>query len=335
MRKAILLLALVVFLAGCSQVKESMREPVDINDTTPYEVSVDDDMSLSKLGDWLNENGLVASKGAFMDYMREEELDKRLQPGDYVITKAMSLAEIAEMITKAPEVAQTIRLTIPEGRENREIAKIFEEAGLFTAEEFLTALQEEEFDYDFLKGLDQQYGYEGYLFPDTYEFYSDASPRSVIVKMLDNFGNRLTQEMRDDAEAKGMTIDDVVRLASIIEREGANHEEFPIISSVFHNRLDIDMKLQSCATVQFIIEERKTNLTFKEMEIDSPFNTYVIHGLPPSAIANPGLVAINAAIYPAETEYFYFVAKGDGENTHYFAETYEEHQENVKKSGDL
>ena len=335
MRKAILLLALIIFLTGCTQVKESMREAVDENDTTPYQVSVDSDMSLSDVGDWLNENGLVASKGAFMSYMSEEGLDGKLQPGEYTITKAMSLKEIAEMITKVPEVASTVRLTIPEGRENREIAKIFEEAGMFSAEEFLKALKEESFNYDFLNGLDRQYGYEGYLFPDTYEFYTDSTPRDVIEKMFENFDHRFTQQMREDAREKGMSIDDVVRLASIIEREVADHDEFSIISSVFHNRMSIDMKLQSCATVQYIIEERKVNLTYEEMAIDSPFNTYVIEGLPPSAIANPGLVALEAAIYPDDTEYFYFVAKGDGENTHYFAETYEEHQMNVEKSGDL
>lgn len=335
MKKISFLLAIILLLAGCSMVKESMLKPVDESDTTPYHVMVDEDMSLSELGDWLNENELVASKRAFINYMLDEELDGFLQPGDYVITKSMSLPEIAALITEPPKSAETISLTIQEGRENREIAAIFEEAGLFSAEEFLQALREEDFDYDFLEGVDQQYGYEGYLFPDTYEFYVDTTPEEVIKKMLDNFDQRFTKEMRDDTLAAGMTIDDVVRLASIIEREGADYAEFPIISSVFHNRLDIDMKLQSCATVQFIIEERKVNLTYEEMGIDSPFNTYVITGLPPSAIANPGLAALEAAIYPADTNYFYFVAKGDGENTHYFAETYEEHQRNVEKSGDL
>lgn len=335
MKKSVLLLALLIFLTGCASVKESMREPVDAEDTTPIALTIASDMSVSELGDWLNDNRLVASKGAFIDYMKEYDLTGRMQAGDFVLSRSMSLSEIAAKITEPPQVAETVTITIPEGKENREIAMIFEEAGLFTAEEFLTALEEETFDYSFLEGLDREFGYEGYLFPDTYEFYADTTPRSVISRMLANFDQRFTSAMREQAAAKGMSIDDVVRLASIVEREAANPIEFGLISSVFHNRLDIGMMLQSCATVQFILEERVVNLTYAQMAIESPYNTYIIEGLPPSAIANPGLLAIESAINPDESDYLFFVAKGDGENTHYFARTYEEHQENIARSGDL
>jgi UPF0755 protein len=130
-----------------------------------------------------------------------------------------------------------------------------------------------------------------------------------------------------------MTLKDAVTLASIIEMEGQQAEELPMISSVFHNRMKISMNLQSCATVNYIlpVEDRKWILTYDDMAIDNPYNTYKYSGLPPTPISNPGIVALKAAVEPAESEYLYFVAKGDGTGTHAFSKTLEEHEANAKK----
>jgi UPF0755 protein len=219
--------------------------------------------------------------------------------------------------------AETVRFTIPEGYDIKRTSAKLTEDGLINAETFAKEIETGKFDYEFLK--DAPAGpnrLEGFLFPETYEIFANANEHDIIDKMLYQFNKVFTDEYYARAEELGMSVRDVITLASIIEREARVPEDRPVIASVFYNRLKIKMPLQSCATVQYILGEQKPVLSIKDTKIESPYNTYLHPGLPPGPIASPGADSIKAALYPADTDYLYFLAKGDG--SHAFSSTYEQ-----------
>ena len=241
--------------------------------------------------------------------------------------KGMSYGQVLKSLGKT--VSNSVTVTIPEGYELRQIGEILEKKNVCSAEEFFKAAEEEYKDYPFLKEIkDRENPLEGYLFPDTYNFEIGQAPRDVIRVMLDNFSNKAYKEYLKSNTDK--TLDEIIIMASIIEREAANDNERGKVSSVFYNRLKIGMLLQSCATVQYIIKERKDVLSNKDIKIDSPYNTYMYEGLPIGPIASPGLGSIKAAIFPEDTDYFYFAATKDGERN-VFSKTGEEHLKTVKE----
>jgi UPF0755 protein len=202
------------------------------------------------------------------------------------------------------------------------------ELELGTKEEIKQIINTYYFDFPLLSQMptNTEYRLEGYLFPDTYQVYQEASAEnivSIIQRMLDNF-----QSKTADLQAQADNWNEIIILASIIEREGQKAEELPLVSSVFHNRINQGIKLESCATVQYILEERKPILSWADTEIDNPYNTYMYQGLTPGPIANPGLAAIEAAMNPATSDYLFFVAKNDG--SHLFGRTYQEHLNNIE-----
>ena len=280
----------------------------------------------------LKDNKIISSENMF--YMYSRVFGGTFQKGTHEITSKSywKICEELESVT----LSKSVTVTIPEGMEQREIAALIEVKGLVTAEEFNDAAKIDKYDYWFLKNIpvrDMQL--EGYLFPDTYEFAFDESAESIIMKMLDNFDKKFTAEMKKQADKLGMTTDEIIIMASVVEREVASKNELGLVSGVFYNRLNPNTEsagyLQSCATVQYILKERKKVLSIADTEIKSDYNTYVKKGLPVGPIASPGLNCINAALNPQKTEYMYFAADGDGK--HYFAETYDKHLKNMKKAG--
>ncbi len=277
----------------------------------------------------LKEEGIIGSSLLFRFFLMDH--DYTFQYGEFTINKHSNYEEICEILSTQQVVITTTEFTIPEGSETREIIDILVDTGVGTYDEIVKAINYDEYDYDFIKGLtfdENSYRLEGYLFPDTYEIYTDESPHDVIGRLLDNFDAK-TKMMRQDAAADGKDFHDIVKMASIVEREAMDHDEFPIVAGVFYNRLKDEMHLESCATVQFILKERKLILDIEDTQIDNPYNTYMYPGLTPTPISNPGLEALRAASYPAETPYYFFVAAGDG--THLFAETLDGHQRNIDK----
>jgi UPF0755 protein len=221
----------------------------------------------------------------------------------------------------------TTRFTIPEGYDIARTIDVLESKGLINRETFLKEIAEGQFDYWFLEDAPEgENRLEGYLYPETYEIFTNATEYDIINKMLSQFGKLFTEEDYQRAQELGMTINQVITLASIIEREAVVSVDRPIISGVFYNRLKIGMPLQSCATVQYILGEQKPVLSTADTQIESPYNTYIISGLPPAPICSPGIESINAALWPTETDYLYFLAKGDG--SHVFSITYQEHLRN-------
>lgn len=295
-------------------------------------VEIPEGIGLRQVAQILKENEFIGNETMFTAY--SVLTGRTYKQGPHYISKT-DYASIADAL-EADTFVETVNVTFYEGIELREIKAILVEKGLCTAEEFDQCADKSLYDYEFLKQIpDRENDLEGYLFPDTYNFSFEEGAQSIINKMLENFDKKVYRPYKQDIENQHLKLDDVVIMASVVEREAADKNELELVSGVFYNRLNKNYgatgKLESCATVQYVLQERKKVLTIADTEIDSPYNTYKYSGLPVGPIASPGLGSIKAAIFPAQTKYLFFVADGNG--THYFAETFAEHQENMRKAG--
>lgn len=248
--------------------------------------------------------------------------DGNYQPGSATVSVGMSYDDILKLLSTPGR--ETTKVVIPEGYEIRQIIDKLLEAGLIDEEAFRAELDPSKYNYKFLEGLPQrENALEGYLFPATYEIPNDLSEHDIIDLMLSAFNNQFKPEYYDRAKELGMTVDQIVTLASVIERETDKDSERAKVAGVFYNRIHSGMKLQSCATIQYILKERKPALSIADTKLSSPYNTYQNAGLPVGPIASPGLSCIQAALYPEQTDALYFVLGKDG--SHVFSKTYEEH----------
>ncbi len=231
----------------------------------------------------------------------------------------------------------TVRITIPEGYTVDEILDLLIANGVGERDKYIDAIQNYDYNYRFVTELSKntdtdgrQYRLEGYLFPDTYDFFTDESEISVINKLLSNFDVKMESVYYDRADELGMSVDEVIILASIIEKEAVHASDLSLMASVFHNRLKKGMRLDSDATVMYALPERKTSLIKQDLEIDSPYNTYKRTGLTPGAISNPGIEAINAAFYPDSTNYYYFFSLKSGDTV--YSTTYDQHSSRLNNA---
>jgi UPF0755 protein len=298
---------------------------------------------LFQIAENLEKEDLIKNRFLFNFYVLTDWAQKKLQAGEYFLSPSMSIAEIAEKIISGDILREEI--TIIEGWSLREIAFYLENKGMFQAEELwelvgfpgidyskvkdLPAPKDFSSDYDFLKEKTRDIGLEGYLFPDTYWLERGASIEEVVRKMLDNFDEKLTADLREEIAAQNKTIFEIVTMASLLEKEVKMKEEKEIVSGIFWKRIEAGSSLDSCATIAYI--SGGGNWTFEEMrkeiaegkEIDSPYNTYKYLGLPLGPICNPGLESILAALYPKDTQYWYYLSVPEGETI--FSKTLEEH----------
>lgn len=291
-------------------------------------ITISSETTITQLAKELQQRHLIRSAWAFRVLVHMEENEFILYAGDYEITPVMSPAEIINYISNLTNVS-VCRVTIPEGYNTKQIINLFVQNGIGSEEEFTKVVTEGLFDYAFLENAPAGiHRLEGYLSPNTYEVDKKTSPRAVIEMLLQQFSKELTPEISSQLEANKMSVSEWVTLGSLIEKEAQKETDRPLIASVFMNRLKIKQPLQSCATIQFLLGTPKEKLLNKDLQIPSPYNTYLHAGLPPGPIANPGRASLQAALNPAQTDYFYFVAKGDG--YHAFAKTYTEHLANVE-----
>ncbi len=259
--------------------------------------------------------------------------------GEFILTQDMSYDELRAALSPRKGVRTQIRITIPEGLTTDEIIEIFVEQGIGSEEGFREVIENGgDFGYDFLRELpvatDRTYRLDGYLFPDTYFFYADSSEKEVICKLLANFDRKLDASLRADAAERGFSVDEIVRIASIVEREAYYRSDMAQIASVFHNRLGNRSYpyLQSDATVQYAKKQLGLDAAVSAEDLDAldtPYNTYLRRGLPPGAICSPGRDALLAALYPADTDYYYFISAKD--KTTVFSKTYAEHLRAISK----
>lgn len=318
--------------------QDALAQPAG-EDGTPVNFEISSGESASEVADNLAAAGLISDAALFRTYLHYYGLDTQLEAGAHQLNQTMTMPEIAVALLDAEP--QEITISIPEGWRREQIADWIDQQGNlpFTGSEFLTytganvTLPPE---ISFSGEIPSGETLEGFLFPDTYRLPLDATAADFVLKMLERLDAQFTPEMRAAAAARGLTMRDVLIMASIVEREGIVADELPTIASVYLNRLDVDMKLEADPTVQYAMgyqaesgEWWNLNLTQANyFDVESPYNTYLYPGLPPGPIANPGLNAINAVIYPAETPYYYFRAACDGSGRHNFAITFEEHVAN-------
>ena len=347
-----LLLVFIIARATVNYALSNYIEPVDRNDATPIEVTIPSSSSASSIARILygacgyDKDGLISSTAAFKVYVDFVGKANSLKAGTYVLSKNMSIKQIVEVLCEGNAPKATVKFTIPEGYTVSGIAKVLMEKGLITSESDLVSVVKtvDAFtNFAFINeaattqnSVSRTYLLEGYLFPDTYEVYADASVETILIKMLNRFNEVFSDEYIARAQQMGMTMDQVVTLASLIEREAQAPDDFSKVSAVFHNRLTQDMPLQSCASLSYVLGVTKYTFTEAERESDSLYNTYKYNGLPVGPVCNPGKAAIEAALYPNEEYvsegYLYFCNQNPAETSELiFAKTYEEHQENVRK----
>lgn len=303
-----------------------------VKEDTTIAFHVDEDTTVGALSDELEEEGVIKYSAVFKLFVKVAKKDRNVMAGDYELSPSMDYAQIALVLRNADN-AQTVNVTIPEGYTLAQISETLIVKKVCTEDVLNKALNEYPFKHLFL--VDQQppeeNWLEGYLFPDTYTFImnTDDAVHDVVNKMLNRFDDMYDQKIKDGAEKLGLSVHEVVTIASLIEREAKAEDEFAKISGVIHNRLNNPSEfpyLQIDATVQYAVGH-KAELTSADLEVDSPYNTYRYEGLPPGPICCPGYSALYAATHPEEHNYYYYVAKSDG--THLFASTYSQHQENI------
>lgn len=302
--------------------------------TESVQLEIPPGTSITEIGRLLKDNGLIRQDYFFTAYAWWKGYTN-LQAGVYEIPPNETLNSMLEMFSSG-DTAGASRVTIPEGYTVDQIAELMEQKTGIKREDFLRAVDNTPYPYDFVQEIPNKPGrrhrLEGYLFPSTYVFPKGVQPEKAVDMMLRQFKKRLTPKVRQRLKEENLTIDDWVTIASIVEREGQVREELPKIAGVIFNRLDKHMKLQVDATVQYALGKQKARLLYKDLEVNSPYNTYLYEGLPPGPISNPGNEALHAVLFPEKNHYLYYVTKKDGSHEHYFAETPEEHQRNIERS---
>ena len=301
----------------------------DTDHEVVYELHVPNGMSVREVAVELQEQNIIKSWTFFYYAARFSVFDRHnlfgLKSGVYTVRSSMSLKELYALLQTGS--AANIKISIPEGLTISKTAAELEKAGICLAQDFINACNDADISLKY--NVPEGKNLEGYLFPDTYFFTEGMTVESVIEKFLDNFKNRVS----DIEELKGKTPEElynILVLASIIEREYRIPEEAPVIASVFVNRLNNGIGLYSCATIEYIITEiqglpHPERITYDDLKLDSPYNTYRWAGLPPAPISNPGLVAIRAAARPAQTNYYYFVLTDANTGRHTFSRNFDQH----------
>ncbi|MFC3802099.1 endolytic transglycosylase MltG [Cohnella sp. GCM10012308] len=305
-------------------------------------VTISKGMGAKKVGETLEAQGLIRNTFLFSMWLKYKNEGSRFQAGDYDFKPGMTNGEIVAKLNNGETVAaETIRFTIPEGFTVVQIADRLAKEGIIDKDKFMNAArnpsQFANSTWTKLIPTDDglRYPIEGYLFPETYEMKKGSTESDIIDRMLAELDRKLgtlPEDWQSVLEERGWTLHELLTAASLVEREVVVDEERPIVAGVILNRLDKKMALQIDATIQYLLDKQKDKLTNDDLKVDSPYNTYQNKGLPPGPISSPSLKSIEAVLYPADTDYLYYVTKKDGSNTHLFAETYKQHQKNISAS---
>lgn len=337
---ALIALFVVVLIIYSSAVNSSIGEGED------QDFVIEKGQGVSLIAENLKEQNLIKSILAFKIYSKVSGQQASFKEGSYILSPKMDIKQIVTELTPKIFLKPEEKLTFIEGWNIRDYAKLLNDRNLISSNDFFSLVGEPLLDYrvvknkkapqdyseefSFLQDKPKHYSLEGYLFPDTYRFFIDTSDEEIIKKMLSNFDKKLTKTMREDISRQGKTIHEIIIMASIIEKEVPSAEDMKIVSGIFWDRIKNGQALESCATLAYILGVNKAQYSYEDTRIDSPYNTYINRGLPPSPIANPGLNAILASIYPESTEYNYFLSNPENGET-IFSATYQEHLNNKNK----
>ncbi|MFA6306871.1 MAG: endolytic transglycosylase MltG [Patescibacteria group bacterium] len=331
LKKLIIIVAVIVI--GGFLYWQNLNSPVDANGQEQV-FSVGKGETINQVAKNLRINNLIRSEFYFKHEIGSGDI---IKAGEYLISPKLSAKEIIKILTLGAAVSREKSIRIIEGWNNKDIASYFEKNNIISAKDF-TALAASplsgwKFSFakpDFFNDAPKEATLEGYLFPDTYRIFNDTAVEGVIFKMLDNFDKKLTPEMRAEIKRQKKTIYEIVTMASVIEKEVRSTEDMKIVSGIFWDRIKNGQGLESCATLAYILGVSKAQYSYEDTRIDSPYNTYKYRGLPSGPIANPGLNAIKAAIYPEFTGYNYFLSDPSTGKTIY-SKTLEEHNINKYK----
>lgn len=328
-----------VFLAFF--ILESATDMLGLNQQDrQIELSVPKDLSDNEVVKLLSREGIIDQPITFQLFTMLKSLRKKqvtFHDGIYIFNSNMGYDEIYRALTTGDTIKEEVRITFYEGMTLADIGKLLEEKRVCTKKEFLQAAASEDLNFEFIQAIPQNENrfrkLEGYIFPDTYDFFVGENVNSVIKKFLNNFNNKITDEFKEKAKELDMSLDEVITLASIIQKECSNPDEMRKVSSVFHNRLKDKAnypKLQSDVTVFYVNDDIKPYLTTTNQVMYDAYNTYQCTGLPVGPVSNPGLETIKAALYPDDTNYVYFLT--DNQGKFYYAKNLNEHNKNLAQA---
>ncbi|WP_456278181.1 endolytic transglycosylase MltG [Bacillus sp. AK128] len=345
-RRIVLVASIVIFVSLAAGITfgykyiESALQPVNPTNTEPVDVTIPIGSSSRGIANILEENGIIKNADVFRYFVKFKN-ESGFMAGDYVLNQSMTFEEIIASL-KTGKILQDVvfSLTIPEGKTLEQIVKIVSEKTGYTEEEVMTKVNDPEYltrlmdEYpsvltEEILNEEIRYPLEGYLFPATYPFYTEKPSIEQVVEVMLDKTEDILFTYQDDMSEKEMTAHELLTFASLIEEEATAQTDREDISSVFYNRLEANMPLQTDPTVLYAHGEHKDRVLYKDLEIESPYNTYVIQGLPVGPIANAGQTSIEAALHPSETDYFYFLATKEGEVI--FTKTLDEHNREKAK----
>lgn len=324
----------IIFVVSISVFIFTQIGPYNKNNTQGIVVEIPQGSTTNTISDILYKNNLIKNKVMFKISVKLSNKAQQFKAGKYLFNQTYSNKQIINDLSLGKIYNDGIKITIPEGSTSREIVSILLDKKLGNEDSYEALISNPKEFYNDFKFLEEDdiTSLEGFLYPSTYYFDENSSEKEVLSTMLSQFNKVYTDKLRDRQKELNMTTEQVLNLASIVEKEAILDKDRPIIASVFYNRLEIGMPLQSDATIQYIFKERKKIVTYKDLEIDSPYNSYKNKGLPPTPISSPGIESIKATLYPEKTDYLYFVAKMDGGNN--YSKNYEDHLKYVKEYKD-
>ncbi|MCK5130061.1 MAG: endolytic transglycosylase MltG [Clostridiales bacterium] len=338
-----IMLVVAIAYAGADYVLNSYLLPANPEDDTPIQVVINSGASWNSIAETLEAYDLIKNSTVFKYYVDFSGYGNKRHPGRYIFNKKMSMEEIMVKISKGDGKSIVTKFTIVEGSTIEDMANKLVKDGIITSTgKFLSLAKDgkEFLSYSFIAALDDEqavnhkYLMEGYMFPDTYEIYVGSSEEAIMKKMLNKFDSVMGEKFMSRAEELGFSIDEIITLASIIEKE-AKPNDFAKVSAVFHNRIEKNMALESCVTVQYVLGIRRLTLTATDIDVESPYNTYKYSGIPIGPICAPSQKAIEAALYPneefIEDEYLFFTTKDPTAGELEFNISYDDHEKAVEK----
>ena len=310
---------IVCVLAGIYQYKKIIQHPIKTNED--IHVIVKNGDTLYSILDDLNQNGAVKNSSILKFYIKSNKVKSNIHIGKFFIPKDATALELITILSTVGNEEDVIKVTVPEGFDINEIAKVLQEKGVINSEIFKESCKAYKLPNYISETKNRNFNLEGFLFPATYSLKASMTGNEIIKLMVDKFYATIN-EIKKETPIDMKKLDGLIIMASIVERETNAKVERAKVASVFYNRLNKDMKLQSCATVLYSLGKHKEKLYNSDLEVKSPYNTYKVAGLPVGPICSPGKESIKAALSPAKTNYLYFVLNDDGK--HFFTNNYSE-----------
>ena len=317
-----ILIVILLILIALSATLLIINRPKDRNDNTFVIVKIEAGSSTDDIARALHKKGVISSVSKYKLVSKLWRYDGKYKAGSFSVSPSMRSSDIAQTISKG--VSSTKNFTIPEGYTLEQITKKLDKEGIVNKDKFLDVARHGDFSkFSFLKGAQSGDNHlEGYLFPDTYAVDLDADETQIITTMLNQYDKVFTKKYRERAKELNLTENQIIIIASLIERESQYDGDRAKIASVIYNRIKAGMPLQIDATIQYALGKTKENLSIDDTKIDSPFNTYTNKGLPPGPICSPGKKSIKAALYPEDTDFLYYVVSEKLDGTHNFSKDY-------------